>query len=77
MPSKTHCVTDPAQPVSLAQYRAGELFPTRRIKLGGAIRYDNGHDLVYRDGYLYVTAQNDNRFGILKVNDPRILDLAQ
>lgn len=70
-------ISEPSRPVSLAQYRAGELFPTRRIEFGGATRYDNGHDLVYRDGYLYVTAQNDHRFGVLKVNDPRLLRLAE
>lgn len=70
-------VSDPAVPVSLAQYRGGQLFPTRRIMLNGAPRYDNGHDLVYRDGYLYVTAQNDHRLGILKVLDRKILRLAQ
>ena len=69
-------ITDPNNPVSIAQYRAGRLFPTRRLMLNGHPRYDNAHDLVYRDGYLYVTAQNDNQFGILKINDPRILELA-
>lgn len=69
-------ITDPANSVSIAQYRGGKLFPTRRLMLGGHPRYDNAHDLVYRDGYLYVTAQNDNQFGILKINDRRILELA-
>ena len=61
-------ISDPARPVSVAQYRNGELFPTRRIDLDGLPRYDNAHDLVYRDGYVYVTAQNDNRFGVLRVS---------
>jgi hypothetical protein len=69
-------ISDPANPISLAQYRGGKLFPTRRLVLDGAARYDNAHDLVYRDGYLYVTAQNDNQFGILKINDQRIINLA-
>lgn len=68
-------ITDPANPVSIAQYRGGRLFPTRRLILDGHPRYDNAHDLVYRDGHLYVTAQNDNQFGILKINDRRILEL--
>ncbi len=70
-------ITDPANPISIAQYRGGRLFPTRRKMLNGRPKYDNAHDLVYRDGYLYVTAQNDNQFGILKVNDRRVLELAR
>jgi len=70
-------VSDPSRPVSVAQYRGGRLFPTRALfKDGKAPRYDNGHDLVYRAGYIYVTAQNDNSLGILKVTDPKIRELA-
>ncbi len=69
-------VSNPAQPISVAQYRGGALFPTRALQVGRATRYDNGHDLVYRDGFIYVTAQNDNRLGILKVKDQRIRELA-
>ena len=69
-------ITDPADPVSIAQYRGGRLFPTRRLMVNGHPKYDNAHDLVYRDGYLYVTAQNDNQFGILKINDRRVWKLA-
>lgn len=70
-------LTDPSMPVSIAQYRGGDLFATRRILFQGKHpRYDNAHDLVYRDGYIYVTAQNDNAFGILKVNDERVRELA-
>jgi hypothetical protein len=36
---------------------------------------DNAHDLVYRDGYLYVTAQNDHQVGIVRVQDGQILEL--
>jgi len=68
-------LTDPANPVSIAQYRGGRLFPTRKLMLKGSARYDNAHDLVYRDGYLFVTAQNDNQLGILRINDQRILKL--
>ncbi|NOY00324.1 MAG: hypothetical protein GXP30_11400 [Verrucomicrobia bacterium] len=70
-------ISNPAMPVSIAQYRAGKLFPTRRLMMGKTPRFDNAHDLVYRDGYLYVTAQNDNQLGILKVNDPRVLELVK
>ena len=70
-------VSDPTHLVSVAQYRNGELFPSREIQLDGVPRYDNGHDLVYRDGYLYVTAQNNARFGVLKVNEPAVLRLAE
>ena len=69
-------VSTPWRPVSVAQYRGGALFPTRALRLGKTPRYDNGHDLVYRDGYIHVTAQNDNRLGILKVLDPKIRKLA-
>ncbi|NOX53453.1 MAG: hypothetical protein GXP27_03245, partial [Planctomycetes bacterium] len=69
-------ISDPARPVSIAQYRNGRLFPTRRLMLGKTPRFDNAHDLVYRSGYLFVTAQNDNQLGILKVNDRRVLELA-
>ncbi len=68
-------LSNPALPVSIARYRGGKLFPTRRLMLGKTPRFDNAHDLVYRDGYLFVTAQNDNRLGILKVNDGRVLEL--
>ena len=63
-------------PVSIAQYRGGDLFRTRRLMFEGRYaRYDNGHDLVYRDGYIYVTAQNDHSLGVLKVEDPRVMAL--
>jgi hypothetical protein len=70
-------VSDPTQPVSVAQYRGGRLFPTRRSLARDHPRYDNSHDLVYRGGYLYVTAQNDNRFGIIEVLDRKLRDLAE
>lgn len=68
--------SDPARLTSIAQYRGGDLFATRALRPDGEVRYDNGHDLVYRDGYIYVTAQNDNAFGILRVNDARVRELA-
>ncbi len=41
-----------------------------------SIRTDNYHDLIYRDGYLYISAQCDNGFLILKVEDRKIRRLA-
>ena len=38
---------------------------------------DSGHDLVYHDGYLYVTGQNDNCLMILHVELKRIRELAE
>ena len=61
-------VSDPTQPRRLASYRCLDAFAAGR---------DSAHDLVYRDGYLFVTAQNDNCFCILKVNDRRIRKLAR
>ena len=61
-------ITDPEAPRQLAVFRSPEAFPTAD---------DNAHDLVYRDGYLYVSSQGDNGFVILKVEDPEILDLAR
>jgi hypothetical protein len=69
-------ISRPDNPVSIAQFRKGELFPTRQVMQDDGWHYDNGHDLVYRDGLLYVTAQLDNRLGILRVNDEKILALA-
>ena len=37
---------------------------------------DNAHDLVYRDGYLYVSCQTTNRIMILKIIDAQIRQLA-
>ncbi len=70
-------VSNPSRPTLLARYRGGDLFPTTLKFLDGRARRDNGHDLVYRDGYLYVTAQNDSNLGILKVTDPEVLRLAE
>jgi len=60
-------VRDPAKPVKLASYKCPEAFPAGR---------DSAHDLVYRDGYLYVTGQNDHCLCILRVDSPLIRDLA-
>ena len=60
-------VSKPQSPQTVARWTSQELFPTSR---------DNGHDLVFQDGLLYVTAQNDNQVGIIRVNDDRIKRLA-
>lgn len=60
-------LSDPRQISILAVIKSLEIFPDGR---------DNAHDLVYRDGYLYVTGQNSYSFGILKINDEKILWLA-
>ncbi len=57
----------PAKPVKLASYTCPEAFPAAR---------DSAHDLVYRNGYLYVTGQNDNCLCILRVDSPLIRQLA-
>lgn len=61
-------ITEPTRPVKLASYKCLQAFPAGR---------DSAHDLVYRDGYLYVTGQNDNCFCILRVNSPRIRELTK
>ena len=60
-------ITMPEAPRRLAVFRSQEAFPTAD---------DNAHDLVYRDGLLYVSSQGDNGFVILQVNDPEIVRLA-
>ena len=60
-------VSEPTRPVSLAAYRCLEAFAAGR---------DSAHDLVYRDGYLHVTGQNDHSFGILRVESRAIRQLA-
>lgn len=60
-------ISDPRHPIKIAAEKLLDVFPEGR---------DDAHDLVFRQGYLYVTAQNSNRFAILKVNSPRILELA-
>ena len=61
-------ISDPSEPKVIAI----QSFPIYQL----AEKTDNYHDLVYRDGYLYVSAQTDNGLLILKVNDARIRELA-
>ncbi len=60
-------VSDPSRPMKLA----GQRF---KKELAGA--RDSGHDLIYRDGYLFVTGQNDHCLLTLRVESQRIRDLA-
>jgi hypothetical protein len=62
-------VSDPRKPKHLG----GQSFPIYQE----AKKTDNYHDLIYRDGYLYVSAQSDNGFLILKVEDERMRKLAE
>ncbi len=67
-------VSRPEKPVKLASQRfATELKNANPRYAGGG---DSGHDLVYRDGYLYVTGQNDHCLLILRVESKQIRDLA-
>lgn len=60
-------VSNPDQPRELARVTAPTAFP------GEA---DDGHDLVYHDGYLFVTAQTSHAIVILRVEGRRLLDAA-
>ena len=61
-------ISDPLKPIKLA----GQSFEIYKK----ANKPGNYHDLIYRDGYLYISAQTDNGFLILKVDDSRIRKLA-
>lgn len=63
-------VSDPRRPELLASLRAVELFR-------GDPGNDDGHDLVYRNGYLYLTGQTSHSFGVVQVVDDRIRKLAE
>lgn len=68
-------ISHPQQPVKLASQRFADVLQNAnpRYPSGG----DSGHDLVYRDGYLYVTGQNDNCLLILRVKSKEIRELAE
>jgi endo-1,4-beta-xylanase len=53
-------VSNPDAPSELARFTSVEAFP------GGA---DDAHDLVFRDGHLFITAQTTHALVILKVSD--------
>jgi len=61
-------VRTPEEPVRVARQSFAEQLP------GGK---DSGHDLVYRDGHLYVTGQNDHCLLILRVASEKIRALAR
>lgn len=65
----------PEQPVKLAGQRFADVLANGSPRYAGG--GDSGHDLVYRDGYLYVTGQNDHCLLILRVNSKRIRELAE
>jgi hypothetical protein len=60
-------LSNPREPAALAAFRSDELFPAGQ---------DDAHDLAYRDGYLFATGQNSHTFGVLKIVDPKIRELA-
>lgn len=62
-------ISDPTIPIHVAS----QSFPVYRE----TSRTDNYHDLIYRDGFLYISAQSDNGFLILKVEDEKIRTLAE
>ncbi len=82
-------LTDPNDPSLLATFESEEAFPsTFATTPDGEKQYTtidgerqptrgNAHDLVYKDGYLYVTAQSDDQVAILKVRDRNIRMLAE
>jgi len=65
-------VSDPFHPVEIGAQR----FPLAN-NIRARTAPDNLHDLVYRDGYLYVSGQYDNTLTILRARDTRIIDLAR
>lgn len=65
-------ISNPNQPIKLGSQK----LPASNINPGTSRKGDNAHDLVYRDGLLYVSCQSDDSFMILNITDERILDLA-
>lgn len=82
-------LTDPRKPVLLASFTSERAFPSafdrdehghkRMTTFAGeaAPMRGNAHDLVYRGGYVYVTAQSDHQVAILKVEDATIRERAE
>lgn len=67
-------IRDPEKPVKLTSQGFPNVLKNADPRYPGG--GDSGHDLVYRDGYLYVTGQNDNCLLILRVESERIRFLA-
>ena len=61
-------VSNPLRPVKLAAQRMADALPERT---------KNAHDLVYRDGLLYVTGQGDHCLVILRIEDAQVRRLAR
>ena len=82
-------VNNPRRPEALATFESEEIFASKFARTDeGEKRYTtidgkrqvssgNAHDLVYRRGLVYVTAQNDDQVGILRVENPKIRRLAE
>lgn len=68
-------ISRPQQPVKLASQRFADVLQNANPRYSGG--GDSGHDLVFRDGYLYVTGQNDNCLVILRVECERLRHLAE
>ena len=62
-------ISDPAKMRSAAAQKFPMLFAM------GSETVHSGHDLVYRNGLIYVTAQFDDAVGIIRVNDSRLRTL--
>ena len=71
-------ITDPLHPIKLGSQElpASNINPDSSYAKGKR-KTDNAHDLICRDGHLYVSCQSDDSFMILKINDERILSLAE
>jgi hypothetical protein len=67
-------ISNPEQPVMLARQRFPEEMANMNPRYPG--EGASGHDLIYRDGYLYVTGQNDCCLLILRVERDCIRELA-
>ena len=71
-------IKDPRHPIKLGSQKlpASNINPDSSYAKGKR-KTDNAHDLIYRDGHLYVSCQSDDSFMILKINDEQILSLAE
>lgn len=71
-------IKDPRHPIKLGSQKlpASNINPDSNYAKGKR-KTDNAHDLIYRDGHLYVSCQSDDSFMILKINDEQILSLAE
>ena len=71
-------IKDTRHPIKLGSQKlpASNINPDSNYAKGKR-KTDNAHDLIYRDGHLYVSCQSDDSFMILKINDEQILSLAE